>query len=90
MKKEEYFIIEGLVGSLIIPPHKIKKIFNIAFKAGMKCNELHPDDDSYDNIHLQEAIDKIIKSLDEAHKREMKKSPYAKGGKKCKLKKIKL
>ena len=35
-----------------------KEDFKVVFDAGMKCNELHPDDDSYDSVHFEDAIKK--------------------------------
>jgi len=33
-----------------------KRDLKVIFDAGIKCKEAHPDDDSYDNIHLEKAI----------------------------------
>ena len=38
-----------------------ENIYKLFFEAGQKCNELHPDDDSYDEIHFQNTL-KIINS----------------------------
>lgn len=78
MKKQQYLKIEALVGSLVIPPNKINKLFYKMFKAGMTNQKLHPDDDSYDEITFLDNLNKIINSLGKS------KSKWATGGKKCK------
>jgi len=63
-KKELKLVLcEAPSGSLIIPPKKLKKVFRIIFKAGMKCQKLHPDDDTYDDIHFNDALAKVYKSF---------------------------
>jgi len=63
-KKESKLVIAQVPsGSICIPPKKIRKIFNLVFKAGMKCQEMHPDDDTYDDVHFNNALDKVFKSF---------------------------
>lgn len=50
-------------GSLVIPPHKIKSTFKKIFNSALKCNELHPDDDTYDSIHFNKAVQIIMRSF---------------------------
>jgi len=63
MKKPEIKLVPiGVpVGSLVIPPDEIKKVFRKAFNAGIKCCQLHPDDSTYDTIHFNGALEKIMK-----------------------------
>jgi hypothetical protein len=64
-RKKEIKLVLAQVpsGSLCIPPNKIKKLFKIVFNAGMKCQEMHPDDDTYDDIHFNDALSKVFKSF---------------------------
>ena len=62
-KKFKMVTVEAPFGSIIIPPNKIKKLFKLVFNAGMKCQEMHPDDDTYDNIHFHESLNKVLKSF---------------------------
>lgn len=64
MKEEPKLItIQAPVGGLIIPPNRIKSVFKKMFKAGMKNQELHPDDDTYDNITFYDTLKKILESF---------------------------
>lgn len=78
-KKRKMMTIEAPVGSLVIPPDKINTVFKYIFVTGMKCWKLHPDDNTYDDIHLQDGINKVIKSLGG------NKSKYKNGGHKQKI-----
>lgn len=62
-KTHEMVVIEAPSGSLIIPPNKIKTIFKSVFTAGLKCYEMHQDDDTYDEIHFNNALEKVYKSF---------------------------
>lgn len=73
-EENKMLTIEALVGSLVIPPNKINKLFYKMFKAGMNNQKLHPDDDSYDDITFKDNLNKIINSLGKS------KSKWAKGG----------
>lgn len=40
---------------------ELRKKYRIVFDAGLKCQSLHPDDDSYDNEHFKSVMKRITK-----------------------------
>lgn len=61
--EEQWVTVKVLAGSLIIPPHKIKESFRKIFDAGIKSNELHPDNNICNNLNFKKSLDKLLKSF---------------------------
>lgn len=79
-KKYEYVeVIEVPVGSLVLPPHKIKKTFRKIFNSGLKCHEHQHDE--YIAIVFNDAFEKTMKPFRD---NIGDKNKYSKGGTKCK------
>lgn len=41
----------------------LRKALLITFNAGVKCGNLHPDDNSYDTLHFHDALKRVNKFL---------------------------
>jgi len=60
MTDSEYITVESAMKAMdIYAIAFLRRNAKIIFRAGMDCQEMHPDDDSYDKLFIQKAIKKI-------------------------------